>query len=314
MTKSSEKKLLLFKIETTEGTDAAPVVGTNAILTRNLDATGLEGDQGIRQLDGLKAGARPSYYRQIRRPFSFEVEIAGGGVSAVTVPAWMVLNRVCGMDAGVAGGSSVVQSPIDPWTSPSGTAWPFYDNLKVAALGSRGTFTMNFEDDEIPFLAYDMMGFPPAGLVSESAPGTPTLTGFTAPVLVNSANTTFSLGSYSPPVRSLKIMYGNQTEPRSLTGPTDRIVARQREATFELLVEFPDLTSKNYYTQLLSRATIPLQVVHGTVAGNIVQVDAANAEIGLITTPDEGGFLMAKIPGRLLPSAAGNDELIITTK
>jgi hypothetical protein len=313
MTKSAEKRLLLFKIETTEGVDSTPTVGANAILTRKLDAAALEGDQAVRDLDGQHFGARPSYLKQIRKPFSFEVEIAGSGVSATTVPAWMPLNRVCGFDAGVAGGSSVVQTPISAGV-PSGTAWPFYDNLKVAALGSRGTFTMTFEDDEVPFFAYSMMGFPPAGIVSEAAPGAPTLTGFAEPLLVSTANTTFSLGAYSPALRRLVITLGAKTEPRSLTGPADRVAFRNREVTAEALVEFPDLGTKNYYTNLLNRTAQALQVVHGTAAGNIVQVDAARAEIGLIATPEEQGFLMASIPMRLLPSSAGNDDFTITSK
>jgi len=314
MTKSADKKYLLWKIETTEGVDATPTVGANAILTRNLDASGLEGDQNVRQLDGQFAGSRPSVFKQIRKPFSFEVEIAGSGVSATTVPAWMALNRVCGFDAGVAGGSSVVQTPMNPWTCPSGTAWPMIDNLKVAALGSRGNATMTFEDDEVPIFSYDLGGFPPTGIVSEAALGALTFANQADPVLVSTANTTFTLGAYAAPLRRIVFNFGTKTEPRSLTGPADRMAMRNREMTAEALIEFPDLATKNYYTNMLARSTQAIQIIHGTVAGNIVQVDAARAEIGLITTPEEQGFLMAKIPMRLLPSAAGNDELIITSK
>src|SRR5690349_6685091 len=107
MAKLADKRLLLYKIETTEGTDAAPVVATDAIITRNLDASGIDADTGVRQIDGQYFGARPSYNRQIRKPVSFEVEMAGSGVSAITVPGWMKLLRACGFDAGVPGASSV---------------------------------------------------------------------------------------------------------------------------------------------------------------------------------------------------------------
>jgi hypothetical protein len=313
MTKSSEKKLLLWKIETTEGTDAAPVVGSDAIITVGLDATGLEGDQKVRNIDGQYFGARPTVYAQIRKPFSFGVEAAGSGVSATTVPAWMKILRVCGFDAGVAGGSSVVQTPISA-SVPSATAWPFYDNLKVAALGSRGTWTLTFEDDEIPMFNFTMMGFPPTGIVSEATPGTPTFANQATPVIASTGNTTFSLGSFAAPLRRLVITGGSVYEPRSLIGPTDKVMYRNREMTAEALIEFPDLTSKNYYTNMIARSTQVLQVIHGTSAGNIVQVDAARAEIGLITTPAEQGQLMATIPMRFLPSTSGNDELTLTSK
>lgn len=313
MTKSADKKYLLFKIETTEGVDSTPTVGANALLTVGLDATGLEGEQHVRQLDGQFAGSRPSVFKQIRKPVTFGIEIAGSGVSATTVPAWMAVNRVCGFDAGVAGGSSVVQTPINPWSSPSATLWPMYDNLKVAALGYRANLQLTFEDDEIPMFNYSGGGFPPAGIVSEASLGALTIANQADPLLVNTANTTFTFDGYSPALRRLTVDLSAKLEPRSLTGPADRMAMRNREPTGVALVEFPDIGTKNYYTKLLSRATGAMQIVHGTVAGNIVQFDAPKMETGLVTTPEDGGFLMANIPFRLLPNA-GNDELIITSK
>jgi hypothetical protein len=311
MAKSFEKRLLLFKIEATEGTDPTPVVGTDAILTRNLDASGMQADERVRLTDGQYFGSRPSILNQIRQPIRFEVEIAGGG-TATTPPPWMKPNRVCGFDAGVAGGSNVLQTPISA-TIPSATLYPWYDNLRIKTHGTRGTFSMTFEDDEIPFFSYDMLGFPPATPVDENTPGSPTLTAFQTPVLVSTANTTFSLGSYSPPMRRLTINVGASIEPRSLVGPSDKAAFRNREMTFEAVVELPDLSAKNYYTNMVARTTQALSIAHGTAAGNIVTVAAARAEIGLITLSEEQGQVMATIPGRLIPSSAGNDEMTITT-
>lgn len=313
MSKSFEKRLMLFKIETTEGTDAAPVVGTDAVITVGMDASALEGDEVVRNIDGEYFGARPSIHSQIRKPVDFGIEMAGSGVSATTVPAWMKIMRVCGFDAGVAGGSSVVQTPISA-SVPSATIWPWYDNLKVAALGARGNWTMTLEDDQIPMFNFNMMGFPPAGIVSESTPGTPTFSGQGTPVLASTANTTFTLGSYAAALRRLTINGGVLIEPRSLIGPTDSARFRNRAMTGEALIEFPDIGTKNYYTNMLARSTQALQLIHGTVAGNIVQIDAARAEIGLISTPEDQGVLMASVPMRFLPSTAGNDDLLITSK
>jgi hypothetical protein len=314
MPKNADKRILLAKIEATEGTDSAPTAAANAFVTVGLDATGLDADTKVRNTDGQYFGARPSVLAQVRRPVRFNVEIAGSGVSAITPPAWMALNRVCGFNAGVAGASSVVQSPITD-AIPSMTLWPFYDNLRVAALGSRGNLTLTFEDDEIPLFGYDMMGFPPAGLVAEAAPGAPTFANQAAPLIVSTQNTTFSLGGYAAPLRRLSINLGNRIEPRSLVGPVDRAVLRNREATFEAVIELPDLGTKNYFTNLENRATQALQLVHGIAAGNIVEVAGPRAEIGAITLSEEAGVMMATVPGRLLPSAAsGNDELTITSK
>lgn len=313
MPKSYEKKVLHGKIETTEGVDATPTPAANAVITVGLDPSGLEGDTKVRNIDGQYFGSRPSVLAQVRRPIKFGIEIAGSGVSAITVPAWMAFLRMCAFDAGVAGASSVVQSLISA-AVPSMTLWPFIDNLKLPSLGCRSNLTMTFEDDEIPLFNLDAMGFPPAGMVSEAAPGTPTFTGQAAPLIVSSANTTFSLGGYAAPLRRLVINLGNIIEARSLVGPTDKAMFRNRGVTFEAVVELPDLGTKNYYTNFENRTTQALQVVHGIAAGNIVQVDGARGEIGLITLSEDQGVAMATIPGRLLPTAAGNDELSITAK
>jgi hypothetical protein len=315
MAYSFEKRLLLGKIETIEGTDAVPTVGSNAVITVGLDMSGLDADTRVRNTDGQYFGARPSILAQVRRPIRFNVEIAGSGVSATSVPAWMAFNRICGFDAGVAGGSSVIQTPISS-SIPSMSLYPFYDSLRLAALGARGNLTMTFEDDEIPLFGYELTGFPPAGsLIVDSAPGTPTFAGQATPVICSTANTTFLFDSFAFPLRRLTINMGNQIEPRSLIGPTDKAMFRNREATAEAVVELPTVASKNPFTKFESRATGAMQIIHGTVAGNIVQVDAARAETGTITLSEENGLVMATIPLRLLPSTAtGNDELTITSK
>lgn len=314
MTKSAEKKYVLGKIETTEGTDSTPTVGANALVTFGLDASALEGTQEVRQLDGQFAGARPSVITQLRKPVPFNVEIAGSGVSATTVPAWMPFLRICGFDAGTVGGSSVTQALINPWTAPSMTLWPMLDNLKLASLGSRSGLTLTYEDGKVPFFGFSTQGFPPANVVSEATLGALTYVNQAAPVVVSTANTTFSLGGFSAPFRRITFDLGNKLEPRSLAGQNDKVLLRNREITGNALIEFPDLGTKNYYTNMLARTIQVLDLNHGTVAGNIVELDASSAEIGVITTPEDQGFLMASIPFRLLPTAAGNDELVVISK
>ncbi|HYI39992.1 MAG TPA: phage tail tube protein [Allosphingosinicella sp.] len=311
---SFEKRLLIGKIETVEGTDATPTVGSNALITVGLDTSGLEADTRVRNTDGQYFGARPSINAQVRRPVRFGVEIAGSGVSAITPPAWMPFLRPAGFDAGTVGGSSVVQAPISA-AVPTMTLWPYLDSLKMASLGSRANLTMTFEDDEIPMFNLEYMGFPPSGILADSAPSTPTFAGQATPVICSTSNTTFTFDGYAFALRRLTINMGNKIEPRSLVGPTDKAMFRNREVTAELLVEMPTVATKNPITKFESRATGALQIIHGTAAGNIVQIDAARAETGVITFPEEQGIVMMSIPLRFLPSTAtGNDEITVTSK
>lgn len=306
-----DKRLLFFKIEATEGTDAAPI-NTDAIVTRGLTPAAFEADTRVREIDGQYFGARPEAKNTLRARTSFEVEVAGGGTT-VTVPPWMKLLRVCGFDAGVVGGASVVQSPITA-AVPSATLWDYTDSLKIPLLGARGDGRMVFEDDQYPFFAFDMMGFPNTTLVTDAAPVTPSVAAFQTPVLASQPNTTFTLGAYAAELRRLEINFGSQLAPRSFIGSSDRVKYRNRVMTATAVLKAPTLAAKDYFAGVRTGSQLVLQVIHGTVGGNIVQVDVPRAETGVITFSDEEGDVMINVPMRLIPSAAGNDEITITSK
>lgn len=306
-----DKRLLFFKIETTEGVDAAPIAA-DAIVTRNLQPVTLEADTRVREIDGPFFGAKPETKNVIRGRTTFEVEIAGSGTAA-TAPAWMKLLRVAGMDAGVPGASSVIQSPISALI-PSATLWDYTDRLRQPLLGARADFRMTFEDDQYPFFSFDVMGFPPAGLWTDAVPVVPNVAAFQAPVLANNLNTTVELGGFAIETRRLEFSAGSTLAPRSFINALDRVKYRNRLWTATLVGKLPSLAAKNYFADVRASAQIPLEVVHGTTAGNIVEVNAPRAEVGLPTLSDEEGDTMISIPLRLIPSAAGNDEITITTR
>lgn len=306
-----DKRLLFYKIETTEGTDAAPAAA-DAILTRSLTPAAYESDTRVRELDGAYYGARPQTKIGLRARATFEVEVAGAG-TATGVPAWMKLNRACGMDAGTVGASSVVQKPIST-AVPSATLWDYTDTLKQPIVGARGDFRMVFEDDQYPFFAYDFMGYPPTGsLATEATPATPTLTAFQTPVFTSNETSVFLLDGYAAELRRLEIMAGSRLAPRSFVGTVDRVKYRNREWTATAMIRLPAVGSKDYLAHIRNSVQIALSLTQGTVAGNIINVAAARAEVGIITTSEEEGDLMASIPLRLIPTATGNDEITITS-
>lgn len=90
----NRKRTLLAKIETTYGTDSAPVGATNAILCRNLDVMPLEGQTVSRDLVRPYYGNSDQLPTGIYAKVTAEVEIAGSG-TAGTAPAWAPLLRAC---------------------------------------------------------------------------------------------------------------------------------------------------------------------------------------------------------------------------
>ena len=154
---------------------------------------------------------------------------------------------------------------------------------------------------------------PAAVLAEDLAPGAATYVEL-VPALVSTENTTFTLDGYSPPLQRIEISTGNQLQYRSRVGPQDSVRFRNRSMGGTLLIEAPNLSDKDYYAKALTRQTVAMQIVHGLGGGNIIQLDAPRLEFGAPTREDGDGDLMIRFPFALLPSAAGNDELLITTK
>lgn len=310
MSKSYDKKVILQKIEAVEGTDAAPVVGVDAILTRNYTPAVLDMETREREIDQAFFGAKPQTPINLQRGASFEIEMAGAG-GATDVPAWMKLNRIAGFDAGVAGGSSVVQTPISTGI-PSATHWGYLDNALLKTIGARASMGLRIEDDQVPYFSYNVRGRAPTTLLEESAPAAPDVSAFIDPVLASTENTTFSLDGFALPLRSLELDANAELSFRSLIGPEDKMSLRNRAWGGTILGELPDLGSKNYFANVRAGTTMPMQIIHGTVAGNIVQIDAPKVQIVGIDLPEEDGIVMLQMQVILQPNA-GDDEIIFTT-
>lgn len=312
MSKFYDKKTILQKIETTEGTDAAPTVAADAILTRNYQPNVLDLDTKTRNLDLPYYGSRPQVPVNLRRGASFEVDLAGSG-TATGIPPWMKLNRLAGFDAGVVNGTtSVIQTPISTGV-PSATHWVYIDNLLMQTVGARATMGIRIEDDEFPFFTYTVTGYAPTALASEAVPGAPTLTAFKDPVIASTQNTTFTLDGFALPLRRMELDANCDLQPRSLIGPADRVTWRNRAWGGRILGELPDLTAKDYFGKVRAGTTMALSVVHGTVAGNIVKIDAPKVQITNIDVPEEQGIAMLALDVILQPNA-GNDEIILTSQ
>jgi len=320
MAKSYDQKAVLFKVETTEGTDAAPTGGANAIRTLDYQPTFMDAENRVRNIDTAFMGAKPTLLYAFKRGANFGVEMAGSGVSAATVPAWMILNQACGFGAAVINSTTSVTQSGAP-SSASLTHWAaFLDEQNAAnsflmkAIGGRSTLGFTLADDDFPRFNYGYLGRPPATLAEEGAFPTPTISNQAAPVLASSENTTFTLDGYALPLRSIEANSNAELALRSLIGPQDFMAYRNDNWGGNLVAEVPSLAAKNYFQNIRSGATMPLALQHGTVAGNIVGIAAPALQInGNVALSEEQGKLMMTIPFSLLP-VVGNDEITFTAK
>lgn len=302
----TRKRIVLAKIETVYGTDAAPL-GANAILVRNLNMNPLQGTLVQRDLIRPYFGNSDVLVAETQVQIDFEVELAGSG-TAGTAPAWAALIKACGFSETITPGTSVVYAPISS-ALPSVTLYFNVDGVLHKITGARGTFDLTMTVKQIPVLKFTFTGIYNAP--SDTAQPTPDYSGFQIPKLINTVNTpVFSLLGYSGHAESVAIKLTGDVQYRTLIG-LQEVDLVDRKPSGTIVIEAPTITAKDFFTAAVSTTTGALSVTHGTVAGNIIALAAPRVSIGNPAYQDSQGVQMLSLPVVISPST-GNDELTLT--
>lgn len=307
-------KVIIAAKEEVYGTDVVPTPADNRILTRNFRAVPLAVDQLDRNLDLPSFGGSPTAATNARQTMSFETELGGSGTAGIA-PAWMDLLEGCGMLAPVlVADTSAMQkfAPVGAALSSLTIHHSIGDQLRKA-LGSRGTFGLNFTAGAYPFANYDFTGMLP--LVDPFTVATLASAGLARwkeAVEVNDDNSEFLLDGYAAVMQSLTIAVNAEVSISNLVG--ERAVVRgNHAATFTTVVRAPSVATKNYLQSLKTNAQLAMKMTHGTVAGGIVEVSSVGAQITGIEESEALGKLLWTINGRLNVTA-GQDDLVIVAK
>lgn len=308
MTRYVRKLAVLAKIETTYGTDAVPTGVANAIQLLDVGFTPLEGSEEQRGIIRPYLGHPGVILTGIHQMIEFSVEISGAG-AAGDVPGYGALLRACGLSETITAATDVVYEPISDGYEAA-TIYYVLDGVRHIMLGCRGNVTLDFTSKKIPRLRFRVLGL--LGTVSDQAVPASTYTGFSTPVPVSKANTTFSLHGYAGPTESISIDLGNQVEPRLLIND-ESIQITDRRATGSAVMDATTLATKNWQQIALNHTTGVLALAHGLTAGNIVEVGAPAVQIGRYSQGDSQGILNNTLPLMLKPDS-GDDDLTITVR
>lgn len=302
----SRKRLLLAKLETTYGTDPTPVVGSDAILVRNIEVTPLEVDTVNRELIRPFLGQADQLLAQQRVLINFEVELAGSG-SAGTAPAYGPLLQACRCTETVVSSTSVTYAPNSDATPKSATIYFNNDGVLHKATGCRGTFTLNCEVGEIPFIAFEMTGV--FNAPSDVAISAPTYANQADPLVFKNGNSSaFQVFSYSGALQSLSFELANEVIYRELVGGTKSIDVVNRAPSGECVIEATTIATKDFFTAATGSSTGNLTFQHGSTAGNIATFTAAQIDLGGPSYSDQDGIQMLTLPYIATPTSAGNNE------
>lgn len=296
----------LFKLEADYGTDVVPTGAADAIQFNEVTVNPMAGGEVERGLLLPYMGHQGVILTGTYGTLQGQVELAGSGDPG-TAPAFGSLLRACGMHETVTVDTDVQYNPISR-SFEAGSLYYNLDGVRHIFLGCRGTFSLSLTPAQIPRLSFNLSGL--SGTISDTPLPTVDLTKFIDPVPVNKANTTMTLHGWASIAESLSLDLAASVEPRFLIGE-ESIKITGRKAVGTAVVQATSLAVKNWFAISKAHTKGALVAQHGTVAGNIVDIEAAKVQIGRVTQGATQGIANYSLPLMLTPDA-GNDELLLT--
>lgn len=322
MSRYIRNTVILAKIETTAGTDAAPVGATDAILVTEMSITPLDAKNIDRNLVRGYFGASEQLVGPASVKITFSVELAGSGTAA-TAPAWGKLLQAA------AAGEGLLSTPARVEYTPVSTAlktvtiYYYDDGVLHKAVGAMGNAMLTAKVGDRPMLKFDFVGLD-AGISAATA--TAVLTAWKTPVAMTKANVvditlgaTYALGAITGglvyPSTGLELNFGNVVNfTPLLSSETVDITDRQSTGSVEL-----DLTAAQEVSLMATvkaNTTQSLALTIGAAAGNKIIIHAPAVQMFSPKKVDLNGKRLIGYDLRFVPTPAGsgNDEWRIVTQ
>ena len=309
----SRQKVLLVKEEATYGTDPVPTVGDNAI-----DAMGIKTNYPgeVLERDMERASISPVAPKLGKRyaEVSFSTELKGSG-AAGTAPAIGDLLEACGFGEAVSAGVSVTYTPAS--TGHKSVTFYVYDiqaatgNSRLHKItGARGTFNLITEAGQIARIEWTFQGLytKPADVASPGAASYES----TKPPIVESS--TFTLNSVATLVaQALNIDIANEVSQREDINAAAgikgfEIIGRKPNGSFN--PEAVLLATYDFWGDWVAATERALELVVGSVAGNIITISAPKVTLDTISEGERNGIRTEDIPFKCAMNT-GDDEISI---
>ncbi|RRY09008.1 phage tail tube protein [Brucella anthropi] len=308
MARRWNKLAMLFKLEATYGSDAAPTAA-NAIIGTNVTFTPIEGEEVSRELMLPYMGNQGVVLAGIYARLEFEVEVAGAGAPG-DVPAYGLILRAAGMAETVTEDTDVTYTIIEDGTE-SGSLYFISDKVQHVLLGCQTNIAPSFAPSAIPRFRVTVLGL--LGTITDiAAMPAVTMADWMTPLTVSKANTVMTLHGWNAIAESLSVDLGNTLTPRMLIGE-ELIMISARSSTGTAVVKAESLATINWFDRALKRTRGALSLIHGTQPGNTVEIVAPAVEIGKPTQSQTNNIINYSLPLSLCP-IDGMDELSIIVR
>lgn len=302
-------RLLATKIEAVYATDPVPTAAANSILVRNLKMTELEISYDERSNVKPYFGQDQQIVAWFYGMIEFDVELQYSG-TAGTPPKWDVLMRGCGHAVTNVAVTSDTYNPISA-AEQSVTHYFYHNGDLFIMVGAKGSVSRSYQNGKAPIAHFKFWGLvSQAGAISTVALPAAVYTGFQIPLAVNKANTQFTLGGYAAVLESFTVDMGH------VIGYTNRpnreaVDFTNRKVTGTIVIEKPNLATKDYFAGLKAGSTVAMSLVHGTAAGLRLTESSAILQLQKPSNSESNGITMMNLPFVIVPTTAGNDEITL---
>lgn len=193
----TNREVILLKVESTYGTDAVPVEGTDALLVENPSWAN----------EGLRMNERPAVRQNIGMlqhvyggrlgSVTFDVELKGSGGAVDTVPEIGAALRGCGFGETVNAAVSVVYEPVSTGHD-SVTIYYYQDGIRTILTGCRGNVSFNLETGALGKASFTFTGH--IAQPTDVAIASPTYQTNVPPALIN---VPFTIGAFGAVINAL---------------------------------------------------------------------------------------------------------------
>ena len=308
----TRQKVLLVKEEANYGVDPSPTVGDNAI-----DAIGIKVNYPgeVLERDLERASISPVAPKLGKRyaEVSFTTELKGSGTPGVA-PAIGDLFEACGLAETLASGSATYKPAS---TGHKSVTIYVYDiqsatgNSRLHKItGARGTFNLITEAGQIARIEWTFQGLYtiPTDVASPGAASYES----TKPPIVESS--TFTLNSVATLVaQALNIDIANEVSQREDINAAAgikgfEIVGRKPNGSFN--PEAVLLATYDFWSDWVAATERALQLVVGSVSGNIITISAPKVTLDTISEGERNGIRIEDIPFKCAMNT-GDDEVSI---
>lgn len=302
------KHAILVKIEGTPGLDAAPTGAADAVKVSNLSITPLEVEMADRATSQPYLGNSDQVMVAGWTRSEFDVEIAGAGQPG-HLPQYSALLRGCGFAEEIVPDESVIYRPISD-NFKNLTVYTNIGGVLYRSTFMAGSVALNMNSRSIPTFRFSLTGlYTP---VIDSALPAVTYRDV-KPVAVGKANTpVFKLHTYDAVMQQLTLDMKNTVKYRNLVNH-EGVRISDRKPDGSVRIEATKVAERDWWAAIRAGTVGPLAMVHGTTAGNIVELSAPGVQITSPAFDNDEGIQMFR-SNLVVKPVNGNDELVITVK